>query len=68
MRDALARVQPEYADHVEPPSRPPVPPADDVVRALKRLNNAIEIELALLRVQQAVQQLRAVAEPWRMAS
>jgi len=65
MRTALARVQPEY--RTEPPSRPSVPPADDVVRALKRLNNAIAIELALLRVQQAAQQLRAVAEPWRLA-
>jgi hypothetical protein len=68
MRDGLARVRPEYGDPPQPPpSRPSVPPADDVVRALRRLNNAIELELALLRVQQAVQQLRAVAEPWRSA-
>jgi hypothetical protein len=67
MRDALARVQPEYRTE-RPPSSPSVPPADDVVRALKRLNNAIEIELALLRVQQATEQLRVIAQPWRLAS
>ena len=67
MRDGHARVRPEYGDPPQPSPSPSVPPADDVVRALKRLKNAIAIELALLRVQQAVQQLRAVAEPWRLA-
>jgi hypothetical protein len=54
---------PEYVDRAEPPPArpPPVPPADDVVRALKRLNHTLELELAVLRVEQAAEQLRAVA-------
>ena len=67
-RDALAPVRPEYADPEQPPSGLSAAPADDVVRALNRLNHTLELELAVLRVEQAAEQLRAIAQPWRRAA
>src|SRR3954449_7291368 len=70
-RFGLARVPVQYvAQPATPEPRPQsAAPADETLAlALQRLNQSLELEVAVLRLQRDVERVRAIAGLWNLAS
>src|SRR4051812_1765897 len=70
-RVALARSPVQYVAEPAKPERQPqfdATAAETLALALERLNQSLELEVAVLRVQRDIERVLAVADLWKLAS